>query len=188
MMLEFCNVGLSYDGKKIFSDLSFKISEGEKVLFKGKSGSGKSSAVELILGFLQPDGGQILYDGKPSDVRAVREFRRKCALVPQGINFAHGETVRGFIDEIFSFKANRNIKPDDAAIISAAKAVNMDNELLNNEINDLSGGEKQRISILAALLLKREIIIADEPTSALDSENSLKIIKLLLKEQKRIMN
>ena len=179
-LVEFRDVGLSFNGKEVFSHLNFSIFRNEKILLKGKSGSGKTSAVAIMLGFLKPTSGIVLYDDKPATLSAIRNFRRECSLIPQVLNFGTAPTAEKFIEEIFSYKANRAKNPTAEVLLSVCESVNIEHSLLTTEIDKLSGGERQRIASLVALLLNREIVIADEPTSALDADNSRKIIDMLL--------
>jgi ATP-binding cassette subfamily B protein len=153
--------------------LDLDIEPGETVAFVGKSGSGKSTVLNLALGFLRPTGGRLLLDGTDMETLDLRTARRHISVVPQ-------ESV------LFSGSIRENIAyglehVDDQSIRQAlqdANALDFVQELpdrLDTMLGEhgarLSGGQRQRISIARALIRDPRILLLDEATSALDSES-----------------
>jgi putative ABC transport system ATP-binding protein len=105
----------------------------------------------------------------------VWHVRRKISYVSQNLDIDDGP-VRGLINRVLAFKANANIKPSDTELSHWLKFLRLKESILRDNFERLSGGEKQRIAILIALLLKRHIFLLDEVTSALDSELKERVI------------
>lgn len=159
-------------GKNLFEDLNFEILPGQKTAFVGKSGCGKSTIVNLIERLYDVTGGEILIDGMNIKELEILHFRSMIGYVPQE-PVLFNTSVRENI--IFG---RQNITDDQ--IKEACEKANAHFIFKNPEGLDfivgikgskLSGGEKQRIAIARAILLKPKILILDEATSALDNES-----------------
>ena len=152
---------------------SLTIKPGETVALVGPSGAGKTSVIQLVLRFYDPEAGRITLDGVALSEMARHDFRRALALVPQ-------EPV------IFAASARENIRfgrPDasDAEIEAAARAAHAEDFIarlpegydtwLGERGVMLSGGQKQRIAIARAILRDAPVLLLDEATSALDAES-----------------
>ncbi|MGR3482751.1 ABC transporter transmembrane domain-containing protein [Salipiger marinus] len=160
-------------GVKALDGVALTIRPGETVALVGPSGAGKTTIVQLIQRFYDPDGGQVLLDGVPVSEMARDAFRRHIALVPQD-------------PVIFAASARDNIRfgrPDasDAEIEAAARAAAAHDFLtalpegydtwLGERGVMLSGGQKQRVAIARAILRDAPVLLLDEATSALDAES-----------------
>ncbi|MDR2033044.1 MAG: ATP-binding cassette domain-containing protein [Helicobacteraceae bacterium] len=159
MVLEIDRLCFGYDkGKTLFNDFNLSIDKGEIAAIVGPSGSGKTSLIELIAGHIEPRSGMI-YAARFSQI---------------------------FQDPYTSFHPTYAIKNQiaDVAPLDNALALcdqlSIDYALLDRKSHELSGGQLQRLSILRALLMKPELILADEPTSALDNLTQLEVMKLLV--------
>jgi putative ABC transport system ATP-binding protein len=187
-LIEFVGVNKTFGGRDIYQpDLSFTIQRFDKIGISGKSGAGKSSALNLLMGFIQPDKGQILRDSEKTSPQVLNNFRQKCVWIPQSFNFLEGLSVKQVILTPFEYAANIRMKPTNDKIIEFLTKVKLDERLLSSEISELSGGERQRVCAVIALLLDREIIILDEPTSNLDSEVSEDVINIFMNSDKTII-
>ena len=178
--LSFNNIALKYhnNNELVLDNISFKVEPNQTIAIVGRSGSGKSSLVNLIPRLYELDAGEILLDGDQIQNYQLKDLRRQIAYV--------GQDVRLFNDTI-----RNNIAyglPDvvsDEEIIDAAKQayawefIEALPEELDTEVGErgvlLSGGQRQRIAIARALLKDAPILILDEATSALDTESERNI-------------
>jgi putative ABC transport system ATP-binding protein len=179
-MFELQRITKQFSEKFVLQDFSFKIAQGDKINIAGRSGIGKTTLFRLLLGFEQPDSGTILYENKALNDTSVWELRKKVAYVSQDLNIGRGN-VQTFFDETLSLKANLAHKIHSKADIKQYFALfELSEDLLSKNIEELSGGEKQRIAIINALLLKRTIFFLDEITSALDKVLKTKVLDYFL--------
>ena len=188
--ISFENVTLSYEGQKnsALKEIGLKVPHGKTTALVGPSGSGKSSILNLIPRFYDPDTGSVKIDNQDIKELSIASVRSSIALVSQ-------EPI------LFDMSIHDNIlygKPDspDNEVIKAAKAAAADEFI--NELPDkyktvvgekgysLSGGQKQRISIARAFLKDAPILLLDEATSSLDTESEhlvQKAISILMKDR-----
>ncbi len=171
-MLEFQNISLVFEERSIFTNLNFQIKDGEKVLLKGRSGIGKSTIFNLILGFLFPQGGEILWNGRAYSPEVVREVRRSTTWLPQATNLFRDISAIEAIELAFQNKQNKNALPDRDSMFKLAQKYSLDLAILDKEVSTLSGGELQRIMLIASMLQNRKLTLMDEPASALDEATS----------------
>ncbi len=169
-MIHFNNTYFSYDGKPLISGFSVNIALGEKVVIYGPSGSGKSTLVHAILGFVQPEQGEIIVNNLPLSPNTINEIRQLTSWLPQDISLPYN-TIREMILAPFEFKANQSRKPSDQEILAEFDKLALEHSLLHKAITEISGGQKQRILLLTTVLLRRPILLLDEPTSALDTQS-----------------
>lgn len=178
-MIKFKNISLSFNNKDVLKNLSLSINEGEKILIRGKSGTGKTSLLKMLLGFSKPKSGEIFFNEMLLDSKSIWKIRKKIAYIDQDVN-SIGETVYDWFNFVKNIKTNRKINFDSSSILNYFDFFHLDKSLLNSSILALSGGEKQRISIVTALLLKRKIFLLDEITASLDTELKRKTVDLFL--------
>ncbi len=171
--IRFKNVSFSYEKEEIIKNVDFSIKKGEVVAIIGESGSGKSTLADLLSRFYNIQKGEILIDGRNINDIAISSLRESLGLVSQ-------ESIL-FNDSIYNNILLGKIDAKEDEVIKAAKIANAHEFIMkkNNgyqtNIGDkgdqLSGGEKQRISIARAILKNPQILILDEATSSLDSES-----------------
>ncbi|MGM0641453.1 MAG: ABC transporter ATP-binding protein [Thermotogota bacterium] len=174
-MIELKNVYLSFDDTVLFDGFDLEVKEKDKVLIYGKSGIGKSSIMRMILGFVQPDKGSVLYKGKELDKNSVWDLRENTAYVTQD-NDITGGLVKDFISEIMNYKANKGAEFSESEIKKLLEYFDLENKTLDKDFQDLSGGEKQRVSIIVSILLNKELYLLDEITSSLDNDMKAKVV------------
>ncbi len=175
-------VNLKFKDKNILSDYSLEIAENEVVCFKAPSGFGKTSILNLLMGFIKPDSGTIVVDGLVLSPATIHEIRKKFAWLPQNYNLFATKTVAQAIESSFEHHCNKRIKPNKDEIVNSLNLLNLESDILEKTFDKISGGERQRIGILISKLMKRRILLLDEPTSALDKDSKEKIIDFLLKD------
>lgn len=160
---------LEYGTQVLFRRFSLTVPAGQKVLLVGSSGSGKSSLVRCLLGFVNPQEGTIAIDGTILDGKTVWFLRRKIGYVSQEPQLGAGK-VKDLIQLPFTYHANTHLKYDPAQQARLFEQFRLGGALLDKDISELSGGEKQRVALVISLLLGRSIYLLDEATSALDAE------------------
>ncbi len=160
---------LEYGTQALFRRFSLTVPAGQKVLLVGSSGSGKSSLVRCLLGFVTPQEGTIVIDGTILDGKTVWFLRRKIGYVSQEPQLGTGK-VKDLIQLPFTYHANAHLKYDPSGQVRLFEQFRLGAALLDKDISELSGGEKQRVALVISLLLGRSIYLLDEATSALDAE------------------
>lgn len=182
-MISFENVSKIYnENSYALRDINFAIEKGEFVSIVGQSGAGKSTLLKLIFAEEKPTEGIVLIKGR--DISKIKSsklpvLRRHIGVVFQDFKLLERKTVFenvAFAMEV-SGKSDKEIKEDVPQVLEIVGLANK----LKSYIDELSGGEKQRVSIARALVHRPDIIIADEPTGNLDIVNTWDIIQLLMK-------
>ena len=185
--IEFKGLTFRYpDGEyDALSDVSFRISAGESVGIVGKTGSGKTTIVDLLLRAYNVPDGTLFIDGKDVNTVTIRSLREGCAYVPQD-NFLFSDTIANNINFAFDEKDEQAI--ENAAALSAvhdniAEFKDKYETVLGERGVTVSGGQKQRISIARALMKNAPILILDDSVSAVDTDTE-KVILGNLKENR----
>ncbi len=171
----FKNIDVHYgsDDQKALDNFNLSISAGEKVALVGRSGSGKTTAVNLLPRFVTPSAGSVSIDGIDIKELSLKNLRSQFALVSQDV-FLFDDTL---------FENIRYSRPDatENDVMSAIEAANLTNLVTKHPLglhqpigtngSQLSGGQRQRVSIARAILKNAPILLLDEATSALDNES-----------------
>jgi ABC-type multidrug transport system fused ATPase/permease subunit len=192
--INFNKVFFQYPGsdKLTISDLNLKIKSGSKIGIIGKSGSGKSTFVDLLLGLLEPKTGEILVDNKNIS-KNLYQWRNLIGYVPQEI-YLLDDTIKnnialGVLENEFNYNLlEQAIKLSELSDLIKDLPLGIDTEVGNRGVR-LSGGQKQRLGIARALYKNPAVLILDESTNSLDLENERKIINniMLLDVRKTII-
>jgi len=182
-IIEFKNVTVSADSKDILSDITFSVPVGGKVALTGKSGAGKSSILHALLGLLEPSSGEIFFDGTRVEPSSIDQVRSSVAYIGQEPVLGSASTVREALMLPFTFRANRDKRPDDPAVMRNLELLDLPGDILDSDVDVISGGEKQRIAICRGLLQEKEIFLLDEVTSALDKESAEAVKTLLTRDR-----
>jgi iron complex transport system ATP-binding protein len=162
-------------------DVSLEVPRGEIVGILGPNGSGKTTLLRLLSGTRQPHRGRVLLEGVPLSQLSRKAVARRIAVVPQETQLAYDYTVMEMVlmgrhPHLGLFELEG---PDDIRVARDALAATGTVELENRQFNTLSGGEKQRVVIAAALAQSVDILLLDEPTASLDLRYQLEIASLL---------
>ncbi len=173
-MIEFKEINLSYDGKKVINDLSLKIKQGEKVVIAGTSGTGKSSLIAMLLGFALPNSGELFFNNTLIDEKSTWSIRKEISYIDQDVNLGSGKLI-DLLESISKLQANEHLDFSEQKIKDSLQHFELHSDIINKNIEELSGGERQRLAIIIAIMLERKVFLLDEITSALDKHLKQKV-------------
>lgn len=177
-MIEIKNLTKSYDKKCILKNINLKINDNEQISIIGKSGCGKSTLLRCIARLEKIDKGQILIDNE--NINDIKNFYNKVGMVFQSFNLFENMTV---LENLIIAPVKLKMYSKEEAVKLAKnylKEINLENKI-NEYPKNLSGGEKQRVAIIRALMEKPKILLLDEPTSSLDPQMKKEVLELVTK-------
>lgn len=177
-MIQLEHVSLSFREQRLLNDLTVQIGRNELVGISGKSGSGKSSLLKALLGFVPVSAGRILIDGTELTEATVPDLRRKTAYLPQDLNFPV-ENVRDLVLLPFELKANRSLHFSEEELFALWDILGLEHKLYGRKVHKISGGQRQRILLSVMAMLHKPLYLIDEPASGLDTETSERVMVLL---------
>ncbi|MBD8158870.1 MULTISPECIES: iron efflux ABC transporter ATP-binding subunit FetA [Pantoea] len=175
LLLNVQDVAFSVGDRQLLKPVSLQLYQGDCVLLTGPSGSGKSTFLKILASLITPTSGQLFF--RNSDITTLRAeaYRQQvsyCFQTPQ----LFGQTV---YDNLALPWQIRRQKPQRDKLVAALESVNLSPDMLNKPVEQLSGGEKQRVGLLRNLQFMPEVLLLDEVTSALDEENRLSVLSLI---------
>jgi len=177
-MIKIQNLKFKYKEENyIIKDINLEINKGECIAIVGKNGSGKSTFAKLLAGIIKPTKGEIFVDEiNTKDKKEYINLRKKIGIVFQN---PENQIIFNNIDDELSF-ALKNLKLDDTElrIEEALKKVKIDKSKIE-ELDELSLGQKQKITIAGVLAVNPEYIVFDEPTTMIDSEGKEAVYKII---------
>jgi len=180
--IEFRNVTIEFDGRKVLNDLSFKVMKGETKIILGGSGCGKSTTIKLVLGLLKPDSGQVLVDGE--DVTNHSEVQMMHVRKKIGMIFQEGALFDSLsVYDNVAFKLHEQGVPEEEVeneVRRMLRFVNLEHAI-DKMPSELSGGMRRRVGIARALVGDPKIVMFDEPTAGLDPPTARTICELAMK-------
>ncbi|WP_434659934.1 iron efflux ABC transporter ATP-binding subunit FetA [Klebsiella sp. MISC125] len=160
-------VGFQADDVVILNEVNLQLRAGEFKLITGPSGCGKSTLLKIIASLLSPTSGRIFFEGKDINTLSPETYRQQvsyCAQTPA----LFGDSV--YDNLVFPWQI-RNKQPDQKALVADLLRFGLAENTLEKSINELSGGEKQRVSLIRNLQFLPQVLLLDEITSALDESN-----------------
>ena len=161
------------DGPWVLNGINLKISKGARIGFVGSTGSGKSTALDLVMGLLEPTHGQILVDGQPVSREHRRAWQRTVAHVPQSIFLADASIAENIAFGIPQKQIDLDRVRRAAERARIAEFIESSSQGYGAMVGErgvrLSGGQRQRIGIARALYKQASVLVFDEATSALDT-------------------
>lgn len=189
-MIEVKELSFKYQrrGKLVLDKLNFSCDKGTANVLIGLNGSGKTTLIKTIAGLLENYQGEVFIDGENLKGLSIKERAKKMAYVAQRSNAVDDFPVLDYL--LFGTVNKMNFyqspkEEDKKRVLDCAKQFGI-THLLDKKLGEISGGERQIVSICAAIVQDTNLVILDEPTSALDIKNQhavLSIIKKIAKEQ-----
>ena len=183
--ITFDNVSFSYKKRVVLQNINYEISRGEVIGIVGKTGVGKSTFIDLLVGLLTPIEGNILIDGKKMDANLFRKFRLSVSYVPQDYflldrsieeNIVLGKTQKNIDNKLLKKVLKISMLEDFIGSLKYGLKTNVGEDGVK-----LSGGQKQRIAIARALYKRHSFLLLDEATSSVDLNTEAKIINNILR-------
>ncbi|RWZ60081.1 phosphate ABC transporter ATP-binding protein [Halobacillus fulvus] len=155
-------------------ELNFKIGKNEKVILFGPSGAGKSTLLFLFNRLSDPEEGQIYFKDKPIGEYPITELRKKVGLLLQSPNLFPGTVL-----DNLKYGPSLFGEWEDKQAKQLLEYVQLPSSYVDREVDQLSGGEQQRVSLARTLANSPEVLLLDEPTSALDNRTAEEIEEVL---------
>jgi osmoprotectant transport system ATP-binding protein len=166
-MLQLVGVSKSYRGQVALHPTDLALPAGRTTVLIGPSGCGKSTLLRLMVGLVQPDAGQVLFDGSPLTPASARALRQRIGFVVQDGGLFPHLTAR---DNAVLMARHLGWKGDaiDARLGELVELTRLPAEALDRYPAQISGGQRQRVSLMRALMLGPQLLLLDEPLGALD--------------------
>lgn len=188
MKIELRNVFKSFGSKHVLRGVNFEIREGETLVIIGSSGGGKSVMLKLITGLLEPDSGEILYDGKKiSDMTSEEHEAHQMKFGMLFQSAALFDSLNVLENVGFVLQEHRGMKLSEIRPIVRDKLQMVGLEGIEHQMPaSLSGGMKKRVGLARAICYDPKVILYDEPTTGLDPINSDVINDLIISMQEKL--
>lgn len=185
--VEFRHVTKAFGDRKVLDDVSFKVKAGEALCVLGRSGTGKSTTLKLLIGLLKPDQGQILIENEdiaPFEEEDLSRVRRNIGFMFQSAalfdSFSLGDNLALPMRRL---NKSKSVDEINRAVDEALQQVGLGKDRAKMP-SELSGGMRKRAGLARALVLKPRLLLIDEPSSGLDRITASEIDALLLQVKK----
>ena len=182
-MIEVKNLSFKYNknGKTVLDNLSFTIEKGTVNVLIGLNGSGKTTLIKTLAGLLENYSGEIVLDGKKLSEIKIQDRAKIMSYVAQRNNSVDDFLVReyllfGRVNKLRFFSSPK--KEDEDEMLKCAEKFKI-THLLDKKLGEISGGERQIVSICSAIIQDTDLVILDEPTSALDIKNQHTVLSII---------
>lgn len=175
-MIELRDIAFAYTGKPLFEGINLELRHGEIALIRGRSGCGKTTLLRLLSRFLLPTRGSLFLEQRPYGELPYQDLRSRVVYIHQGPVMEEGLSTLENLLLPFSFGVHKQRKrPEEEEIQGLCADFHLSPEVLGRKAGDLSGGEKQRIALIRAHLLRPEFMLLDEPLANLDEASAAAI-------------
>ncbi len=180
MVFKLERISFSYGPRKALDDLALTIERGRFHAIMGPNGCGKTTLLDLLSGYLAPDAGEILFDGKSLSKYGKKELAKRIALAPQNYQVNFPYTVREVVGmgryphrSRFGPPAEEDVRAVEEAIETCGVK-----SLADRPVTELSGGEKQRVVFARTIAQQTPVLLLDEPCSGMDIKHALAMMKI----------
>lgn len=173
-MLEAKQLTKSFTGKRVITDLSFKVEQGEIMCLLGANGAGKSTTLNIFLNFLQPDSGQALIDGV--EVNQHTKSKDKLVYLPEQVNLYQEFNA---IDNLKYLASLAGLTVNETQIHAALDETGLEQQARKQSLKNYSKGMRQKVGIAFAIMRQAKVLLLDEPTSGLDPSATLEFIRII---------
>ena len=163
--------------REVVKGVSFAVRAGECVAVLGTNGVGKTTMLKCINRVIRPQAGEVLVDGLPVHRLSGRELAQRIGYVPQACEFADSSVFDAVLLGRKPFLQWDVTKRDLEIVQDVLRRMDLE-EYAHREVNALSGGERQKVSIARALAQQAPVLLFDEPTSSLDLRNQLEVLDM----------
>lgn len=172
------NLSVALGPRRLWEGLSLRIEPGRRVRLAGPSGCGKSTLLKCLMGFVRPALGTIRIEGQELTGASAWTLRLRLAYLAQEPDLGAG-VVLSRLREPFAYRHNAGLCFDDGRLHQWLDYFYLPEEILHKDLKLLSGGEKQRLAVILAILLGRTTFLLDEPVSAMDAAGRERFIQLV---------
>ncbi len=177
------NISFSYSKNNVLRNINLKFNIGEKLAIVGKTGSGKTTLINIILGLLRPYSGDYFIDGKK--LKEYQDIHNNFSFVPQNIYLVQGSVKQNIIFSDLNNRTNDKLLKKSIQLSQLNSFINKNKKGVNRQVGErglfLSGGQLQRVGIARGIYANRDILILDESTSSLDNFTEKKVMDSLFK-------
>ncbi|MEG2176240.1 MAG: ABC transporter ATP-binding protein [Oscillibacter sp.] len=177
-MITVTDLSFSYGRQRILRDVNFSMEQGECVAILGNNGAGKSTLIACINRILQPDSGQVSIDGQPLSALSRNQLARLISYVPQKSELGRVTVLDAILLGRKPYMKWGPTAEDRDVAEHAMEAVGLEAFRLRY-VNELSGGEQQKVLLARAIAQEPRLLLLDEPTSSLDPRNQYESMALI---------
>lgn len=180
--IEVEKIKVQYDQRVILDEIDLKINQNEILTILGPNGAGKTTLLNTIAGMLRQTSGEIRYNGRKQNQISIRELAILLGYVPQTIESTFDFSVLEYVVTGCAPQIGTFARPSEEHYKVAIDAIEQMgiSHLLHQSYRQISGGERQQVSIARVIAQKPLFILMDEPTSHLDYGNQIRVLKLIL--------
>lgn len=185
MSLEIRDLAFSYPDQPVFSDVSLSVDDGSVLALLGPNGTGKSTLLQIVVGLLDPDAGTLTLDGRSLTDYGRTERAAAVAYVPQSETPTFAPTV--FESVLLGRAPHTSWRPsraDRERVAEVLEALEM-GDIAMRSLDELSGGQRQKVRIARLLVQDPAVMVLDEPTASLDLRHRLDVLGLVRRHVRR---
>jgi len=186
MMIDIRDIHLTMKDNVLFNGFSLSARAGETVRLCAPSGRGKTTLFRMMLGYSRPDSGTICIDGEMLERTTVHAIRRRICYIGQDVSLP-GIKAGDMFAETAAYAVNRDKDFSRQRIESLLAQFSLPMDILEKNLDTVSGGERQRLAFVLCLLMDRDIWLLDEITTGLDEDRKREVINCIVGSGKTVV-